>query len=143
MAQERLIADVADAIPRFTRGTKIAATAASQARTLPADRPRVGERFRTGRYGAGMRLDEIGEIDGWRCWLCDEPVDPDMSVNDPRGPSIDSRTTERRAKAKGTGKGKGKGTGRSASPTAPATPARVPSNPSYRGPTICSSPTPR
>jgi hypothetical protein len=63
-----------------------------------------------------MRLDEIGEIDGWRCWLCDEPVDPDMSVNDPRGPSIDSRTTERRAKAAtkkggGTGKGKGKGTG--------------------------------
>ena len=109
MAQERSIADVADAIPRFTRGTKIAATAASQARTLPADRPRVGERFRQGRYRAGMRLDEIGEIDGWRCWLCDEPVDPDMSVNDPRGPSIDSRTTERRAKVKGTGKGKGKG----------------------------------
>ena len=53
---------------------------------------------------------EIGEIDGWRCWLCDEPVDPDMSVNNPRGPSIDSRTTERQAKAKGTGKGKGKGT---------------------------------
>jgi hypothetical protein len=50
-----------------------------------------------------MRLDEIGEIDGWRCWLCDGPVDRNMSVNDPRGPSIDSRTTERRAKAKGTG----------------------------------------
>jgi hypothetical protein len=49
-----------------------------------------------------MRLDEIGERDGWRCWLCDEAVDPDMSVNDPRGPSIDSRTTERKAKAKGT-----------------------------------------
>jgi hypothetical protein len=48
-----------------------------------------------------MRLDEIGERDGWRCWLCDEAVDPDMSVNDPRGPSIDSRTTERKAKAKG------------------------------------------
>ena len=30
------------------------------------------------------RLDDIGEADGWRCWLCDEPVDPDMSVNDPR-----------------------------------------------------------
>ena len=45
------------------------------------------------------RLDEVGEADGWRCWLCDEPVDPDMSVNDPRGPSIDSLTT--RAKAKG------------------------------------------
>ena len=75
-----------------------------------------------------MRLDEIGEIDGWRCWLCDEPVDPTMSVNDPRGPSIDSRTTERKAKAKGTGKGKGKGPGRSGSPTGRATRARAPSN---------------
>jgi hypothetical protein len=45
------------------------------------------------------RLDEIGERDGWRCWLCDETVDPDMSVNDARGPSIDSRIT----KAKGSG----------------------------------------
>jgi hypothetical protein len=34
-----------------------------------------------------------------------------MSVNDPRGPSIDSRTTERKAKAKGKGGGKGHGTG--------------------------------
>jgi hypothetical protein len=63
-----------------------------------------------------MRLDEIGAIDGWRCWLCDEPVDPEMSVNDPRGPSVDSRTTERRAKAAtkkagGAGKEKGRGTG--------------------------------
>ena len=46
------------------------------------------------------RLDEVGEADGWRCWLCDEPVDPDMSVNDPRGPSIDLRTTRAKAKAK-------------------------------------------
>ncbi|MCW2525225.1 MAG: hypothetical protein JWM76_85 [Pseudonocardiales bacterium] len=37
------------------------------------------------------QLDEIAERDGWRCWLCDEPVDPTMSVNDPRGPSVDSR----------------------------------------------------
>lgn len=58
-----------------------------------------------------MRLDEIGERDGWRCWLCDEPVDPDRSVNDPRGPSIDSRTTERKAKSKGNSKGRGHGTG--------------------------------
>jgi hypothetical protein len=36
------------------------------------------------------KLDEVGERESWRCWLCDEPVDPDMSVNDPRGPSIDS-----------------------------------------------------
>jgi hypothetical protein len=47
------------------------------------------------------RLDEVGERDGWRCWLCDEPVDPDMSVNDPRGPSIDAVTTAKKAKAKG------------------------------------------
>lgn len=46
------------------------------------------------------RLDEIGEQDGWRCWLCDEPVDPEMSVNDPRGPSIDLRTTKAKAKKK-------------------------------------------
>ncbi len=58
-----------------------------------------------------MRLDEVGERDGWRCWLCDEAVDADMSVNDPRGPSIDSRTTERKAKAKGGGKGGGRGQG--------------------------------
>ncbi len=36
MAQERVIADVADAFPGFTRGTKIAATAASRVNTLPA-----------------------------------------------------------------------------------------------------------
>lgn len=44
------------------------------------------------------RLDEVGAADGWRCWLCDEPVDPDMSVNDPRGPSIDSLTTKSKGK---------------------------------------------
>ena len=47
------------------------------------------------------RLDEVGEADGWRCWLCDEAVDPDMSVNDDRGPSIDSMTTRSKAKGKG------------------------------------------
>jgi hypothetical protein len=47
------------------------------------------------------RLDEIGERDGWRCWLCDEPVDPAMSVNDPRGPSVDSMVTKAKSKAKG------------------------------------------
>jgi hypothetical protein len=52
------------------------------------------------------RLDEVGEQDGWRCWLCDEPVDPGMSVNDPRGPSVDLRTTKAKAK-----KSKGKGGG--------------------------------
>ena len=46
------------------------------------------------------RLDEVGAIDDWRCWLCDEPVDSAMSVNDPRGPSIDSCTTKAKAKTK-------------------------------------------
>jgi hypothetical protein len=40
------------------------------------------------------KLDEVGERDGWRCWLCDEPVDPQMSVNDGRGPSVDSLTSK-------------------------------------------------
>ncbi len=47
-------------------------------------------------------LDEVGERDGWRCWICDEKVDPGTSVNDPRGPSIDSYfTTGKSAKGKG------------------------------------------
>jgi len=47
------------------------------------------------------RLQDIGEADGWRCWLCDEPVDPNMSVNDDRGPSVDSRITKARSKSSG------------------------------------------
>lgn len=35
-------------------------------------------------------LNQIGEADGWRCWLCDKPVDPDASVNSDLGPSADS-----------------------------------------------------
>ncbi|MFS0702935.1 hypothetical protein AB6N23_00290 [Cellulomonas sp. 179-A 9B4 NHS] len=35
-------------------------------------------------------LSDVGERDGWRCWLCDEPVDPDASVNSDLGPSVDS-----------------------------------------------------
>jgi len=35
-------------------------------------------------------LTEVGERAGWRCWLCDEPVDPTLSSNDSRGPSVDS-----------------------------------------------------
>ncbi|WP_068164454.1 hypothetical protein [Rhodococcus phenolicus] len=46
------------------------------------------------------RLDEVGERDSWRCWLCDEPVDPNMSVNDPRGPSVDALSTAKKG-AKG------------------------------------------
>ncbi|MCW2778019.1 MAG: hypothetical protein JWN17_1744 [Frankiales bacterium] len=34
-------------------------------------------------------LTEVGERDGWRCWLCDQPVDPDASVNSDLGPSVD------------------------------------------------------
>lgn len=49
------------------------------------------------------RLEEVAERDGWRCWLCDEAVDPAMSVNDQRGPSVDSCVSDARNK---TGKGK-------------------------------------
>ena len=35
-------------------------------------------------------LSEVGQRDAWRCWLCDEPVDPDAYVNSVRGPSVDS-----------------------------------------------------
>jgi len=46
------------------------------------------------------QLDDVAARDGWRCWVCDEAVDPQMSVNDPRGPSIDSRDAKAaRAKA--------------------------------------------
>ena len=53
------------------------------------------------------RLEEIGEQDGWRCWLCDEAVDPDRSVNDDRGPSVDARMTDKKAKRSGKGKKQG------------------------------------
>ncbi len=47
-------------------------------------------------------LDDVGTRDGWRCWICDEQVDPDKSVNDARGPSIDSFfTASKSAKGKG------------------------------------------
>ena len=51
------------------------------------------------------QLQDVAERDGWRCWLCDEPVDPAMSVNDARGPSVDSRGA---AGGKAAGKAKGK-----------------------------------
>jgi hypothetical protein len=44
-------------------------------------------------------LSEVGERDAWRCWLCDEPVDPDASVNADRGPSIDGGATPKGKKA--------------------------------------------
>jgi hypothetical protein len=51
------------------------------------------------------RLEDVGAADGWRCWLCDEPVDPTMNVNDGRGPSIDSLTTAKKAKGKASAVG--------------------------------------
>ncbi|GAC1541705.1 MAG: hypothetical protein NVS3B12_29410 [Acidimicrobiales bacterium] len=45
------------------------------------------------------RLEDVGARDGWRCWLCDEPVDPAMSVNDQRGPSVDNLTTKSKSKS--------------------------------------------
>ncbi len=48
------------------------------------------------------KLTEVGERENWRCWLCDEPVDPSMSSNDSRGPTIDnfhSATKGARSKA--------------------------------------------
>ena len=44
-------------------------------------------------------LSEVGERDAWRCWLCDEPVDPDASVNSSRGPSVDSGAAPKGKKA--------------------------------------------
>ncbi len=35
-------------------------------------------------------LNEVGERDAWRCWLCDEPVNPETYVNADRAPSVDS-----------------------------------------------------
>lgn len=49
------------------------------------------------------QLDDVGAQDGWRCWVCDEPVDPDASVNDARGPSVDSRSAGSRSGRKSTG----------------------------------------
>ena len=44
-------------------------------------------------------LNEVGARDAWRCWLCDEPVDPDASVNSDRGPSVDSGASPKGKKA--------------------------------------------
>jgi hypothetical protein len=35
-------------------------------------------------------LETVGNKDGWMCWLCDQPVDPDASTNSDLGPSVDS-----------------------------------------------------
>jgi len=48
------------------------------------------------------QLQDVADQDGWRCWVCDEPVDPNASVNDDRGPSIDARTSNRGSAKKPT-----------------------------------------
>ena len=50
------------------------------------------------------QLDDVAERDGWRCWLCDEPVDAAMSVNDARGPSVDSMTAGPKSNRSSKGK---------------------------------------
>ena len=47
------------------------------------------------------RLEDIGERDGWRCWLCDDVVDPDMAMKDPRSASVDAVITKAKSKSKG------------------------------------------
>jgi len=44
-------------------------------------------------------LSDVGDRDSWRCWLCDEPVDPDASVNSDLGPSVDAGTVAKSKKA--------------------------------------------
>ena len=43
-------------------------------------------------------LNKVGDQDGWRCWLCDQPVDADASVNSDLGPSVDSYALAKAAK---------------------------------------------
>jgi len=35
-------------------------------------------------------LTTIGDQDNWLCWLCDQPVDTEASVNSDLGPSVDT-----------------------------------------------------
>lgn len=46
------------------------------------------------------QLNDVGDADGWRCWLCDEPVDREMPPNDSRAASVDTCITKARAKKK-------------------------------------------
>ncbi|MGW0626438.1 HNH endonuclease [Streptomyces sp. NPDC002758] len=39
--------------------------------------------------GEPVILSEIAERDGWRCHLCGDPVDPELSWPDPLSPSLD------------------------------------------------------
>lgn len=40
-------------------------------------------------------LTTIGDHDKWVCWLCDQSVDPDASVNSDLGPSVDNYAATR------------------------------------------------
>lgn len=35
------------------------------------------------------RLDRIGERDGWICWLCEQPIDPEAPSRSPAAPTVD------------------------------------------------------
>jgi hypothetical protein len=40
-------------------------------------------------------LNAIGIQDNWTCWICDQPVSPEASVNSDLGPSVDSYASTR------------------------------------------------
>jgi len=40
-------------------------------------------------------LDAVGQRDNWICWICDEPVDAEGSVNNDRGPLASSWLVDR------------------------------------------------
>ena len=46
-------------------------------------------------------LNDLGERDSWRCWLCDAAVDPEASVNSDLGPSVDSFADSKGQKGNG------------------------------------------
>ncbi len=48
-------------------------------------------------------LNQVGEQDAWRCWLCDESVDPDASVNSDLGPSVDNYASAKPKKGSSSG----------------------------------------
>jgi DNA-binding Xre family transcriptional regulator len=62
--------------------------------------------------GRMSKLDEVGERDGWTCWICDEPVDSSKSVNDVRGPSVDSVLSSAKSAKAARGKAPSDGTER-------------------------------
>mgnify|MGYP003414873802 CR=1 FL=1 len=47
-------------------------------------------------------LTEIGDADGWRCWLCDEPVDPEVICDtDQESPAESAEKILRYLRSKG------------------------------------------